>query len=92
MYCGVCSKHGYTVACCLVVLFRCVQTSNLSSIPYGSRPCVVCSVIVVKGRKFETVNLVPLNVVYCAPHALFVSRVSGPQTAEECWPHACNLP
>ena len=41
----------------------------------------------VKGRKFETVNLVAFSVVCDVPHAVFVTLVSGPQTAEERWPH-----
>jgi hypothetical protein len=61
----------------------CRRLSNLSSIPYGSRPCIPCSVIGVKGRTFENVNLAPFSVIFCAPHAVFMTRVSGPQSAEE---------
>jgi len=69
-----------------------MQTFNLSSIPYGSRPCMVCSVIGVEGRKFESVNLIPFSVFSVFPYAVFVTRASGPYSAEECWPHTFDLP
>jgi hypothetical protein len=64
----------------------------MSSIPRGTRPCIVFNVIALNSRKFDTVNLISFIVVFGTPHEMFVTHFSGPHTAEKLWPNACNLP
>jgi len=47
---------------------------------------MVCSVLGVKGKKYETVILVPFSVVFCVPHAMFVTRAVDPKQLKNVGP------
>ena len=63
---------------CYVVVFRCVQTSNGTSIPYGFCPCITCGEFRIKSDG-HNVKIMLTAILRVACHSTILNLVHSVQ-------------